>query len=277
MGNSLTLTSQQRKRLRNLFANDIGNVMVVPFALSGVQTCGVSIPTKTTYKSIDELLDKMERKQKRSAVAREELELQRCAKIFNREELFRYSYVPFVIAELVWDYADTVIIQAQVIGNPATIRLSREIRKARAEFVSVRRPYVIGEARERQVENAYVFEEGVGHITRQMLSNIRIDIQKEYPELDEDSRNLLVAVYQCHILSKALLHYMAKQKLDTERRVGHVIGDIMPSSYYVMDKLIPEYIGDKPCSEEFSKLMNQYIETLSTQIGLVELNDTSEK
>lgn len=273
MGNSLTLTSQQKKRIRNLIANDIGSLLSVPMTMMGLPSGGMRYDSG---QSIDALLDKMEHKQKQTSALMEELKLQRCGRMFDKEELFRFSYVPFVIAELVWDYADTVIIQAQVLRNTATIKLSREIRKARAEFVSLRRPYMIGDARERQIENGYLFEEGVGHITKQMLSNIRIDIQKEYPELEEDSRNLLVAVYQCHILSKALLRYMAKQKTATEKRVGHAIGDIMPKAYYVMDKLIPEFIGDKPCSEDFMKLKNQYIETLATQIGLVVLNDTSE-
>lgn len=255
MENSLSITGKQWKRFSNLISNDIGDgLLLAPFALSELSTRIPCVQTKIT----------------------EEVELEMCARLFDREELFRFSYVPFVIAELVWDYADTVITQAQIVGNPATIKLSRAIRKARAEFVSLRRSHMIGEAGKRQIENGYLFEEGVGHVTRHMLSNIRIDIQKEYPELEENSRDLLVAVYQCHILSRALLHYMAKQKTATERRVGHVIGDIMPKPYYVMDKLIPEFIGDKPCSREFSRLMKQYIETLSTQIGLVELNDISE-
>lgn len=269
---NLKLTKQQRKRLMNLFANDIEMGFPSRLVHPGLVQCR-AVPVST--QSIDFILDNMERSQKDSATVREEMELKRCESLFDREELFRFSYVPFVIAELVWDYADTVIIQAQIIGNPATVKLSRAIRNARSEFVSMRRPYVIGDANKRQLENGYMFEEGVGHITKQMLSNIRIDIQKEYPELEENHRNLLVAVYQCHILSKALLRYMAKQKSDTEKRIGYPIGDIMPKPYYLMDKLIPEFIGDKPCSDEFKKLMKQYIETLSTQIGLVELNDTS--
>ena len=74
-------------------------------------------------------------------------------------------------------------------------------------------------------------------------------------------------------LSRALLKYIDKQLRAASKRIGSTVGDILPSSYYIMDKLIPEYIGDKPASERFKKLMGQYIDTLATQIALIGLND----
>ncbi|MCM1076277.1 MAG: hypothetical protein NC411_02830 [Bacteroides sp.] len=270
------MTKVQRKRFAELMKNDLGN-LIGGQPLSGL-TVGqpLGAPAMPAPRSMEELLTRMEETQKRREEVKKAMSLRQIEKTFSREQLFRFSYVPFVIAELVWDYADTVIIQAEFLGNQLTRKLSRAIRQARAEFVRERQPYVDEDSQERQMDNGYVFEDAVKHITDQMLMNIKIDITKEYPELEENSRDLLIAVYQCHILSKALLLYMSRQKAQVEKMVGHKIGDILPKSYYRMDMLIPEFIGDKPLSPKFEELKKQYISTFATQIGLIELNDTSE-
>lgn len=227
-------------------------------------------------KSIDDMLDQLENAQNERAERAEREHQERIDKMFNREELFRFAYVPFVIAELVWDYADTVIIMAKSLNNPATRRLSRAIRNARTDYDRLRHQYIDHEHRERELENGYVFEDAIKRITAQMLLNVRIDINSEYPALNDDSRDLLLAVYQCHIMSKALLRYLDKQSERIVKRVGHPIGKMLPPSYYVMDKLIPEFIGDKPASAHFKKLMSEYISTLAVQMALVELNDITD-
>lgn len=214
--------------------------------------------------------------QEEIAARREEDVVSVVERMFSREELFRFAYVPFVIAELVWDYADTVIIMARFLGDPATKKLSRAIRNARQEYDSHRRRVIDREHRDRELDNGYLFEEFIKKITDQMLLNIRIDIDAEYPFLGEASRNLLVAVYQCLILSRALLRFMDKQRREASKRIGVPVGDILPRPYYVMDRIIPEYIGDKPPSERFKALMEQYIETLAVQIALVGLNEVSD-
>lgn len=226
--------------------------------------------------TIDELLDGIEHLQDTINAKRESDKMRMVEQMFDREELFRFAYVPFVIAELVWDYADTVIIMARHVGDQSTKRLSRAIRNARSEYDHLRRRHIDESNRERELENGYVFEDGVKDITNQLLLNISLDINSEYPQLNEDGRNLLLAVYQCHILSRALLQYIEKQRQRASQRIGSEVGNLLPQSYFVMDKLIPKFIGDKPASSRFKKLMSQYIDTLATQIALVGLNDTTD-
>lgn len=270
-----TMTPAQQKRLselmmRNINAADIMHAPVFPVMPSAMPRVGIPIT------DIDSLLDDLERQEKERAERRERELRERLETMFNREELFRFAYVPFVIAELVWDYADTVIIMAQQLNDPACRRLSRAIRNARAEYDHLRHQYIDAQKREREIENGYVFENATKRITNQMMLNVRIDINREYPALNEESRDLLLAVYQCHITSRALLRYLDRESAKVSKRVGHTIGKMLPPSYYVMDKLIPEYIGDKPASARFRKLMNEYINTFATQIALIELNDVPE-
>ncbi len=83
--------------------------------------------------TVDDALDQLERAQNARAEHAERAHRERIDRMFNREELFRFAYVPFVIAELVWYYADTVLIMAKSINNPATRHLSRAFRNTRAE------------------------------------------------------------------------------------------------------------------------------------------------
>lgn len=280
----MEMTSAQRKRFNELMMRDIeslsfkSSIGMNPAAMfPGMSSAFPPIPrVGIPMTSIDDLLDNIERKQNARAEMLENIIIERNNKLFSREELFRFAYVPFVIAELVWDYADTVIIIAQNLRNPATRRLSRAIRNARTEYDRVRHQYIDRENREREIENGYVFEEATKQITGQMVNNIRTDIKSEYPELNDDSRDLLLAVYQCHVTSKALLRFLDRQSDVIAKRVGHSIGKMLPPSYYVMDKLIPDFIGDKPASARFRESMNEYIEQFANEMNTIGMNDIDE-
>ena len=263
------MTPAQKKRLGELMMNDIINqpdpcqTMRFEQIASQLQVLQGVAPTRPS--TIEEILDGIEHLQAERAAEKEDRTMRLVEQMFDREELFRFAYVPFVIAELVWDYADTVIIMSRHLNNPATRKLSRAIRDARRDYDSLRRQHIDAEHRERELENGYIFEDAVNDITSQLLLNVRLDIKSEYPQLNDESRDL----------SRALLKYIDKQLRAASKRIGSTVGDILPSSYYIMDKLIPEYIGDKPASERFKKLMGQYIDTLATQIALIGLNDAS--
>ncbi len=275
------LTKRQRDELCALMFDDIQNaasaiVRTAPYAVMSANIAAANAVRIPSNETGVEMIARIKRERAERERRTENRITDEIARILSREELFRFSYVPFVIAELVWDYADTVMICAQHIGNPATRRLSREIRNARTEYERLRQRHIDADNREREIENGYVFEDGVHDITSQMLVNIQCDIRSAYSDLNDDSRDLLIATYQCHVTSAALLKYIEKQRRDVARRLNRNVGNILPPSYMVMHRLIPEYIGDKPATPRFRDLMNKYIDTFATQIGLVELTDTPE-
>lgn len=280
-----TMTPAQQKRLGELMMRDIAlltesNLDRLKYQSANLRSNfpHLNVPCVPTANpaSFDDLINRIEETQRKRAELFEDLIIARNNELFSREELFRFAYVPFVIAELVWDYADTVIILSQNIGNSATRRLSRTIRKARADYEYERRKCVDDEQREREIQNGYVFEDATKDITDEMLKHLRNDIESEYPDLLDDSRDLLLAVYQCHITSRALLRYLDRQSERVAKRAGHAIGKMMPKSYYLMDKLIPEFIGNKPASANFRKSMNDYIERYAVEMERIEMNDIDE-
>lgn len=213
--------------------------------------------------------------QRRKAVAeqqREERETLKLSKILDQDTLFRFAYVPFVIAELVWDYADTILTLSAMMRNGAK-KLCRAVKELRRDYDRERTPYIDEAHRDSEVENMYVFEDGVKDIYSQMLVNLRCDLKSEYPSLDNDSVDFLTAVYQCDITMQSLLIYTRKQTEKIERIVGHRIGNILPKQMYQLARLIPEFAGDKSASDRFKTLKKQYEQTFATQIALIELSD----
>lgn len=204
---------------------------------------------------------------------REEIKL---SKVLDSETLMRFAYVPFVIANLAWDYADTVVSVAGMLNLTPVKKLSRAVRELKREYDIVRAPYIDDAHRHSEEDNMYVFEDGVKDLFTLYLSNIDFDLKKEYPELSDDHRKYVKAAYQCHIVLLALYRYVEMQKAKIEKIVRHTIGDVLPSSLRRLDILIVEFIGDKPVSAGFTKQQSTYAQCIANRIALVELNETKD-
>ena len=197
----------------------------------------------------------------------------RLSRLLDKETLFRFAYVPFVIAQLVWDYADTILTMAVWLRITETKPLCRAVKELRRDYDRVRAPHIDKAHEDSEIENGYIFEECVKDITNQLLVNLRIDLRSEYPEIEPDDLDFLIAVYQCDITLKALLFYIRKQTDKIAKKIGRSIGNILPEAVSKLNKLILEFVGDKPVSERFAILKKQYIETFATQIAIVNLNE----
>lgn len=199
--------------------------------------------------------------------------LDRLENMLNREELFRLAYVPFVIAQLVWDYADSILNMAALLRISETKKLCRTVRMLRREYDRLRAHHIDAAHEASEVSNMYVFEDGVADITKQLLLNLRINLRREYPELEDDYMSYLIAIYQCDITLKSLLLYTRRQTEIIKKKINGDVGHILPEPVYQLNRLVIEFVGDKPVSEDFAKLKKQYIETYATQIALIELSD----
>lgn len=196
-------------------------------------------------------------------------------KALSREELFRLAYVPFVIAELVWDYADTIINTASRLDCPDTRRICRAIRKLKQEYDRTRYHFIGDEERAREMDNAEIFEDIIaGHVS-QMMMHIRLAMDNDTPDLLPDWRTMLTAVHQCRVLSQALMLYTSEQEARTARRIGKPIGRILPPQSYALHDLLPEFFGDMPPGKRLTETLNQYARTFAARMGAMEFNDTT--
>lgn len=195
------------------------------------------------------------------------------SQILNREELFRFAYVPFVIAALVWDYLDTILYYAAYLRIQPVKQVCRLMKQLKIEYDRIRAPFVDMEHQNSEQENMLVFEEGVKEIMSLYLVNLKCDLASEYPELEQDYRDYLLAIYECKITLDALLRYTRKQEEIVAKRVGYKIDHILPKELYRVAALLPIYIGDKPISPRFQKQQETYISTFATQMALIGFND----
>lgn len=198
----------------------------------------------------------------------------RLSRVLDKEMLFRFAYVPFVIAQLVWDYVDTITTLTAWMKRRETLALSRKIKELRRDYDRKRAPFIDNLHQASEIDNMYVFEDGVKDIFKLYLLNLRLDLKHEYPDLQDEDMDLLTATYQCLILLRALYRYVAKQTDRIQRKIGRQIGRILPCELYALEPLVAAHVGDKPISDKFHKQQGTYIETLSTQIALIGLNDT---
>lgn len=209
---------------------------------------------------------------------REKMDKADCDGLVNAidgEQLFHISYVPFVIARLVWEYVDSILNMACYLKLKETRKLSAAIKELHKDYNDKHAKSVDDKHIASEFKNMEVYEDGVEEITAQMLVNLRADIQREYPELSSDYVAFIVAVYQADILLQALLRYTSKQMDKICKIIKRPVArSIMHIHMFKLAKLIPLYVGDKPVSKRFEKMKEQYINTLANQIGLVTMTET---
>lgn len=202
------------------------------------------------------------------------------ADLFTRAELFRIAYVPFVIGELVWDYAQTCIDLAAQQGIHATKPLARAIHKLRLDYDRARYSVISEGNRAHETYNAEAFEAHVSDITEKFVATLQCEINSLYPDLTSDARWMVVCAYQAIVLGKALQAFHDKQLAHVERRIKEEYGidvpisQMLPSQFGKMLSLLPLFYGDKRVSPRFP--LKDYIATYANQIALIELNESAE-
>ena len=103
------------------------------------------------------------------------------SQILDSETLMRFAYVPFVVAQLAWDYVDTVVCVSGMLNIKATKKLCRAVRELKREYDLVRSPYVNDAHRHSEEDNMYVFEEGAKDLFDLYLKNIELTSKKSIP------------------------------------------------------------------------------------------------
>lgn len=187
----------------------------------------------------------------------------------SRDELFRFGYVPVVVCRLVWDYVDTILDLCQLMRLSDTRKLCRAVKDLRSEYERHHSRYIDASHDKHEGYNMDVFEEGISDNMRLLTINIKAQIGSQYPDLQEDYRHLLVAVYQCHILLQSLTQYDKKQSAKISKRLGYKVSTILPSAVVALQPLVIEFAGDK----QLAGTWQEYINTISNQIGLINYDD----
>lgn len=188
----------------------------------------------------------------------------------DKETQFAFAYVPYVIAELAWDYADTIAkLSANLKLENDAKRLSRKIYRLRQEYNSYRAMDIDKKRHDSEIENMYIFEDGTQDITDKLLVNLRCRLC----DFDETSALYLTAVWQCEILLRALFRYCRRLADKIAVKTSREIADPLPGHVSSLLSTVTACQKVIPGAPDIEELKKQYIEVYAGQIGLVGFNE----
>lgn len=189
----------------------------------------------------------------------------------DEELLFRFGYVPFVIAEVAWDYIDTIFDLTVILGISETRKINRALNNLRQDYVSLRRSVYNG-ADQHEEQNMILFQEELKEEFSEMCQYCCGEVVKEYPDINDEYKMLLGCVYVCRMVFSALFQYMADMKAQVERKVRHTVGDILPNHLRKMNDLVLLYVGDTPLKQERTDEWKRMVDNLVKYIHKIQLN-----
>lgn len=212
------------------------------------------------------------------------------AEIFDRIDnldkdiLFRYSFVPFCIAEGAWDYADSAMDMARLLNLYETRHISRTIKQLRSSYNSKRTAEYIrcrvshDRAHENEMNNFLELEDAYKGLFKDLYAAINTAINNQYPELDTDNRGLLMAAYSCHFLLQCIFSYSNKFSEIVAKELGvPYLNSIIPDELFKLDKVVMLYAGDKTITFDSVPMMKEFVKGVSTiQFINIEQNESKD-
>lgn len=195
----------------------------------------------------------------------------------DKETLFLFAYVPFVIAEVAWDYADSCRDMAIIMRLHPTKKLCRAIRELRLEYDRKRSRFIDQAHRDIETEQMINFQEDYKSYFSQLNINIQGQVNAEHPGLDTESRLLISGAYSCAVVLRALFRYAGIM----ERRIADIlgikaIGSIIIKELRQLEQLIIQFAGEDSIgsNNRFPDTLNPFVETLTNymlQSEMIEL------
>lgn len=167
------------------------------------------------------------------------------ATAFDRHTVFRISYLPFVFFDVIWDYIDTLMDLARIIGNKETRRLSRALRDIRAEYDRERAKTLDWEHRQRTAIHAEQFIEESTPL-QWAWKVIHSEYKRKNPDLLPDWVMFIAQADLVCAMFAALMRYARHFDAMITAKAGRKLHTILPDEVRRMQGLIPEFMGGMP-------------------------------
>ena len=167
------------------------------------------------------------------------------ATAFDRHTVFRISYLPFVFFDVIWDYIDTLMDLARIIGNKETRRLSRALRQIRADYDYKRAKTLDWEHRQRIAKHAQQFIEESDPLNW-AWKVIHSEYKRKNPDLLPEWVMFIAQADLVCAMFAALTRYARHFDPMITAKAGRKLHTILPNEVRRMQILIPEYLGGMP-------------------------------
>lgn len=181
----------------------------------------------------------------------------------TEREAFELAFVPFVMGELVWDYADTVIDCAIEIGEPRFKPLSREMRDLRREYDRDKSRFIRDYNLQTEAQNLETYYEVFSSDFSTLSYVLDNHINRLHKTLPKRLKMLFKAVYQCAFVLQVLRTFEYKNCKDLAKRINFDFGThILPGEIYQLSNVLPKYIKEQRInlnSESLTIFCNTFI------------------
>ena len=212
---------------------------------------------------------------RQAAMQKAERDKQKLYEQLSEQAIFSLTYVPFVIAEVAWDYADTVLDMAAIIRDRRTKRLGYAVKELRRDYDRKRYKIINDKWRDSETENMIMFQETLSDFFGKVYRTYCDELQKTYGKIEDNTLALIGSVYVCKTVLKSVFMFSSAHEKCVARILGYAIDTILPDELRKLDKLIIEYVGDMPLpADKFNELQKQYATELAEYIDDVELDDS---
>lgn len=234
--------------------------------------------------SPDELIRELKRRKEaerkailRAASEKAERDKQDLRTVLSEDAIFSITYVPFVIAEIAWDYADTMLDLAAMMRLHETKKLCRAIKDLRIEYNRKRFEVIDDNWRKSETENMIMFQETLSHeYFGKIYGTFKDKLMQTYPELETNSVMLIASVYCCKTVIAGLMRYCQAQEKVVSSILGYEINSIMPKQVSRLDTLVSAFIGDSPL-KDIEPTIREFAEELAEYINDTEINEKNKQ
>lgn len=182
----------------------------------------------------------------------------------DKQTLFLFAFVPFVIAEVAWDYADTCINLAILLRIEKTKKLCRRIRELRREY-DRKRAMIDRTHRDIETENMIAFQEDYKEFFGKLHGAIQGQVSAIYPGQCMDMQFLICAAYSCAVVLRSLFKYVDIMSQRIAALLGiQAIGSIIVREIRQLEAIILQFAGEESIggNNKFPASLNPYIDTL---------------
>lgn len=168
--------------------------------------------------------------------------------------VFRLGYVPFVVAEVVWDYIDSFVNAAAAGHRQEIKRTCRVLRSLRRDYQKYRSQWMNKQYLEGEEHNMLVFEDEARSVFNgyflSMPNGICPDVRKA---LDQEDIYLLQAAHGCILTMIALERFVDKVCSEAEAACGEPWPNPIPTQTLMAVKAVMGCVGYIPFFKSFRK------------------------
>lgn len=196
---------------------------------------------------------------------------QSISEALDEPTLFRVAYIPYVLAEVVWDFADTVLNICATLKIQETKKLSRAVRELRTEYNRYRSKYIDAAHQALEVEHREVFIDANTPTLNEFCRQMREHITAKYGKVDADYMYMLLGTYEALAVLRALQLYVADCDRTINEAVGYSNRSIMPTHVFRLRTLLEEFAGNCKMPADDPALVRCINSLYSSMAGDIEL------